>query len=207
MLRTALLAGAEQGINRLLRLDPTALSRLARLSGTLIEVRCTQPDLTLFVMADDQGLRLAAQWDGTPDCTLHAPASSLARLAVSPHKTAVLHEPHVRLEGDSAALMSLAEVLQSLELDWEHELSRWLGPVGTQLLGDAVRKQGRWLRQSGHSLQQNLAEYLAEEARALVGTQEAEARFSELDELKLRLDRLDARIARLTPVSEPHDPA
>ncbi|EKM97587.1 sterol-binding domain-containing protein, partial [Stutzerimonas degradans] len=33
MLRTALLASAERGLNGILRLDPAALPRLARLSG------------------------------------------------------------------------------------------------------------------------------------------------------------------------------
>jgi ubiquinone biosynthesis protein UbiJ len=99
--------------------------------------------------------------------------------------------------------MSLAEVLQDLELDWEYEVSRWLGPVGAHLLGSSVRRQSEWLRQSADSLQQNLAEYLSEESRALVGTAEAETRFAELDRLKLDLDRLDARIERLTHFQKP----
>ena len=42
MLRAAS-AGAERGINRVLRLDPTALPRLARLSGRVIEIDCMAP--------------------------------------------------------------------------------------------------------------------------------------------------------------------
>ena len=47
-------------------------------------------------------------------------------------------------------------------------------------------------------INQNLAEYLSEEARTLVGEREAQARFDELDRLKLDLDRLDARFERLS---------
>jgi hypothetical protein len=39
----------------------------------------------------------------------------------------------------AAVLMSLAEVLQDLELDWEYEVSRWLGPVGATLLDQRAR--------------------------------------------------------------------
>jgi ubiquinone biosynthesis protein UbiJ len=206
MLRQALLASAEQGLNRVLRLDPTALPRLARLAGRIIEIDCSAPAMQLFVLVEEDSLRLASSWAADADCRLRAPASSLVRLLVSRQKTAVLHEPQVSIDGDSGVLMSLAEVLQDLELDWEYEASRWLGPVGAQLLGTGVRTPTRWLRESGDSLRQDLADYLTEESRALVGQQEAEARFSEIDDLKLALDRLEARIERLAHNLAPEKP-
>ena len=47
------------------------------------------------------------------------------------------------------------------------------------------------------SLSQNAADYFSEESRTLVGKHEAEARFAELDQIKLDLERLEARFARL----------
>ncbi|MEM8366870.1 hypothetical protein Q4R88_19185, partial [Morganella morganii] len=87
--------------------------------------------------------------------------------------------------------------------DWEYELSRWLGPLATQVLGSGLRDASRWSAQSLHSLRLNLADYLAEESRTLVGQHEAEARFAELDQLKLALDRLDARVGRLSQKTKP----
>jgi len=203
MLQLAVLAAAERGINRLLRLDPTALPRLARMNGRAIEIDCTAPAWRLFVIADGEGLRLASEWGSEAECRLRAPASSLIRLALSRNKTAVLHGPEVEIDGDSAPLMQLAEVLQDLELDWEYEVSRWLGPVGTQLLGSSLRRPAAWARQSADSLRQDLADYLNEESRTLVGRNEAEARFDELDRLKLTLDRLEARVERLTHSLKP----
>jgi ubiquinone biosynthesis protein UbiJ len=206
MLRNALLAGAERGINRVLRLDPTALPRLARLSGRLIEVDCTTPAWRLFILADGDGLRLAEHWGSEPDCRLRASAATLLRLATSRNKTAILHGPDVDIKGDSSTLISLAEVLQDLELDWEYEVSRWLGPVGAHVLGSSVRGQAAWARQSAESLRQDLADYLNEESRALVGLAEAETRFAELDRLKLDLDRLEARVERLNHSLKPDQP-
>lgn len=203
MLLTGLLAGVELGLNRVLAMDSTALPRLARLSGRVLAVQCAAPNLQLFILPSASGLQLAAQWEGAVDCRLHAPAASLLRLALSRDKTAILHSPDVNLEGDSAALLELAGILQDLELDWEYELSRWLGPVGSQLLGGHLRSRASWTSQTLDSLRLNLADYLSEESRSLVGQREADARFAELDNLKLALDRLDARIERLAQHHKP----
>src|SRR5476651_1993543 len=163
MLLSGVLASVELGINRVLRMDSTALPRLERLTGKVIAVDCSGPTLQLFILPSDEGLLLASHWEVEPDCTLRAPVASL----------------------------------QDLELDWEYELSRWLGPVASTLIGGHLRSRARWTRSSFESLSQNLADYLSEESRTLVGQREAEARFAELDQLKQDLERLEARFERL----------
>ncbi|MEZ2876510.1 SCP2 domain-containing protein [Pseudomonas lundensis] len=207
MLLSGLLASVESGVNRILRLDSTALARMRPLTGKVIAVECASPALHLFILPSDEGLLLAAQWAADADCTLRAPASSLLHLALSKDKTAVLHGPQVDLEGDSHVLMELAAILQDLELDWEFELSRWIGPVATALIAGHVRSRANWYQHGFASLNQNLAEYLSEEARTLVGEREAQARFAELDQLKLDLDRLEARVERLSRSLNTSDPA
>ena len=197
MLRTALLAAVERGLNPLLALDAVALSRLARLEGKVLAIDCPSPALRIYLMPESGGLRLASHWEAPADCTLSAPADELLRLALSRDKVAVLHGPHVELQGDAIALTELANILQSLELDWEYQLGRWLGPLGAALLAGRLRSAAGWAGDSLHSLRQDLADYLAEEARTLVGQREAQARFNELDQLKMTLDRLEARVDRL----------
>ncbi|MBJ9974927.1 SCP2 sterol-binding domain-containing protein [Pseudomonas sp. S75] len=205
MLLAGLLASVEHGLNRVLRLDSTALPRLGALEGKVIAIDCRQPALQLFILPDDEGLMLAAHWEGEVHCTLRAPAASLVQLALARDKTAVLHSPQVQLHGDSAVLLDLVGVLQDLELDWEYELSRWLGPVPTALLAGHLRQRTQWTRQGLTRFGQNLSEYLAEEARTLVGQREAEAAFSELDALKIDIERLEARIRRLSSTPDSSD--
>jgi ubiquinone biosynthesis protein UbiJ len=197
MLISGLLASVEHGINRVLQMDSTALPRLDRLSGKVVAVECTSPAFDLYILPSDEGLMLAAHWEGGADVTLRAPAASLMRLAMSKDKNAVLHSPQVELEGESAVLLELTGILQDLELDWEYELQRWLGPVAAPLIGGHLRSSARWSAASLASLSQNVADYLAEESRTLVGKREAEARFAELDQTKQDLERLEARFERL----------
>ena len=62
MLLRGLLASVEHGVNRVLRLDSTALARLRPLTGKLIAVDCASPSLQLFILPSDEGLMLASQW-------------------------------------------------------------------------------------------------------------------------------------------------
>jgi ubiquinone biosynthesis protein UbiJ len=197
MLIQALLAAAEQGLRQVLSLDSTALARLGKMQGKVIAIDCASPPLSLFLLPGSDGLRLASQWHASADCTLKAPATRLLQLALAQDKSSVLHAADVDLGGDSGVMLELAEILQNLELDWEYQLSRWLGPVGSQLIGGNLRTSAQWTSSSLEHLRHNLADYLSEESRTLVGQREAEARFNELDQLKISLDRMDARIARL----------
>ncbi|MBP9956356.1 MAG: SCP2 sterol-binding domain-containing protein [Pseudomonas sp.] len=204
MLGAALLAGVEAGLNKVLALDATALPRLAALQGRVIAVDCTAPALRLFLLPGADGLRLAGHWEAPADCTLRAPAGRLLELAVRRDKSAVLHAPDVELDGHSACLLDLAAILQDLELDWEGALAEWLGPLGAVALARPLQGAGQWSGDALASLRLNLADWLAEEARLLAGRQEAEARFAELDDLKLALDRLEARSERLARRLEDH---
>lgn len=191
------MASAETAVNRVLSLDSTAQARLAPLAGKVIAVACTMPAITVYVIPLETGIQLAKEWHAPADCTLSAPANLLLKLVTSADKSAVLHNPDVDLDGNSAVLMELADILQGLELDWEYEVSRWLGPLPTALISGHLRSRRDWMVQSAQSLHLNTVDYLAEESRALVGRIEADMRFNEIDQLKLDLDRIDARIALL----------
>ena len=204
MLGAALLAGVEAGLNKVLALDATALPRLAALQGRVIAIDCTAPALRLFLLPGADGLRLAGHWEAPADCTLRAPAPRLLELALRRDKSAVLHAADVELDGHSACLLDLAAILQDLELDWEGALAEWLGPLGAVALARPLQGAGQWSGDALARLRLNLADWLAEEARLLAGRQEAEARFAELDDLKLALDRLEARSERLARRLEDH---
>ena len=202
MLLAGALAAAELGLNRVLKLDSTALPRLAPLSGQVIAIHCSAPSLTLFVLPSGDGLQLASHWESA-HCSLNAPAAQLLQLLLAQDKNSVLHHPEVKLSGDSAALLTLSQVLNDLELDWEYELSRWLGPLAAPLLAGHMRLRAHWLEQGAGQLKQHLADFLSEESAGLVGRREAHSQFDELDRLKLALDRLDARINRLISTVNP----
>lgn len=205
MLSGALLRAAERSIVAALARDPVTARRIDALAGKRILVSSRQPDWQLWLMPAHGTINLTTTSDAPADVELHAPASLLARLLVSSDRKAVLQDPDVELLGDSQVLIALQNALADLQLDGEAELARWLGPVAGHAIGSALRRSHQWGRDSRASLRQTLAEYLTEESRQLVGQAEARARAEQLHDLRLQLDRLEARVALLSP-TDPDSP-
>ena len=203
MLTQLLLAGADSGINALLRLDPVSQQRLGQLAGQVLAIQAREPDFSLYLIVLPHGLQLARQWEAPADCTLSATTAELWQLLTSSNKAAALHQSGVSIAGNNSLLVELADIVQTMDIDWEFQLQQWLGPLAAGLIGSHLRLRTRWTAANLASLQQRTEDWLAEEARLLVGNNEAESRFAELDQLKLQLDRLEARTALIRRQLEP----
>lgn len=201
MLTAALLKAAERSVAAALARDSVTARRLAALQGKCLLISARDPDWQVWLLPAEGEIALRASSEQPADCELHATSALLARLLVSSDRKALLQEPEVELVGDSQLLVTLQNIMADLQLDGEAELARWLGPVAGHAIGSVLRRSHQWGRESRASLRQTLAEYLTEESRQLVGQAEARARAEQLHELRLQLDRLEARVALLTPTA------
>ncbi|MDQ1362339.1 MAG: ubiquinone biosynthesis accessory factor UbiJ, partial [Pseudomonadota bacterium] len=110
----------------------------------------------------------------------------------------VLFGGEIRISGDTRLGHQFKKVLQQLNIDWEEHLSRYLGDMAAHQLGNAARDFAKWMRRSNQSMHLNAGEYLQEESRMVVGKAEIDRFAREVDELRDAVDRIEARISRLT---------
>lgn len=192
-----LLAGVEHSLTLAIDQDPLTRQRLAGLQGRVILIQSRDPGMSIYLLPDSEGLRLANYQEGEVDCTLRAPASLLARLALSSERQQLLQRPDVELSGDTQLMVQLQNIFADLQLDGDAALARWLGPVAAHALGSLARSGRSWVDSNRDSLQHSIADYLTEESQQLVGRAEADAAATRIHELRLQLDRLDARVQRL----------
>ena len=197
MPRRLLLAGVERSLALAIQQDPLTAQRLAALQGRVLLIHRREPALSIYLLPGSDGLRLTADYEGDVDCSLSAPASLLARLALSSERQQLLQVPELELSGDTQVLVQLQNIFADLQIDGEAALARRLGPVAAHAIGRLARGGHNWLGTSRDSLQQSVAEYLTEEGQQLVGCAEADAAAAQIHELRLQLDRLDARVQRL----------
>ncbi|WP_456378506.1 ubiquinone biosynthesis accessory factor UbiJ [Thiolapillus sp.] len=196
--RDLALESLEGAINTLLKLDPVACEKLARHHGKIIGIHLRGPEITLYFIPDQQGsLQLLGHLEGKPDALLSGSPLDLLRSGDKEQGSQQLFAGRVSISGDTALAHDFGATLAALDIDWEEQLSKFTGDILAHQIGDAVRKAGHWIGDTGSRLEADLGEYLTEEARLLPHPLEVDDFIDQVDELREHTDRLEARIRLL----------
>ena len=194
-MRDLALEGLEQGLNRLIGLDPEARRRLAVLHGRVVCIDLRGTGIRLyFVPGHDGRLQVLGSLEGEPDCTLSGSPFDLMRAGDSTDGASQLFSGRVTIEGDTSTAHRFSEAMAALDVDWEEQLSRLTGDIAAHEIGRGVRALLREAERIGRSSRENLSEYLTEEARLLPHRFEVEDFLAEVDRLRDDTERLEARI-------------
>lgn len=194
---TAGVSALELALNRALQLDPAARRKLAALQGQVFHLCCTNPEIDFYLSPEPDRIRLMGYWDSAVTTAITGQASDFAELASATDPTAALINGNLVLEGDSAGLIELQKILSGLDMDWEAPLVRAFGDIAGHQLAQGLRGLFSWGRQASSSFNRQLEEFIVEEARLTPSRPEVEDFCQDLEDLKLRVDRLTARMKKL----------
>lgn len=196
-LNIAAFAAMERAINTALAMDGATRQRLQALDGNCFLLECTEPAIKVYVLVNHDGIRLPVFYEAKPNTHLIGPMSEFIALATADDKPSALVNSGVRLQGDSAPLIRLADMLADIELDWEGELAKLVGDVPAHMFGEASRQLLRFGKRTHNTFLRHLEEYLHEEARLLPTRLEVEDFIGDVQKLAQDVERIDARIRRL----------
>jgi ubiquinone biosynthesis protein UbiJ len=196
-LHTAILAAVERVINRALELAPGSRGKLAALAEEVFALHCTAPPLDVYLQPGAGKVRLMGVYDGPVTTSMRGVASDFAELATARDPTAALINGRIELKGDSAPLIELQKIITALEIDWEAPLVDALGDVAGHQLAQLLRGAYGWGRQASSGLERQLEEFIHEEARLSPPRLELEDFYRDVQQLGLRVDRLQSRVQRL----------
>ena len=196
-LHTAGLATLEGLVNRALALAPRASAELAELEDCVFALECTSPALDIYLQPGRGSVRLMGIYDGPVTTRVRGAAADFTELAASSDPAASLINGALELEGDSAPLLELQQILGTVDIDWEAPLVDTLGDVVGHQLADILRAGFSWGREARSSLERQLEEFIHEEARLSPPRLELEDFYSDVQELSLRVERLESRSRRL----------
>lgn len=188
----------ERALAHLLSLDPDTGAALRRLDGRRITLTLQAPALALELAVVGGGLTVGpARLDPEPDLAVKSTLGGL--LAQLPFlRTASASAPgRVRVAGDAELARELQQLAQRFDPDWEKPFADVFGEVlGVQIarvLSDTLRAGLR----HAETLVRDGADYLTEESRDVASRVELETFYDDVDTLRERLDRIDARVVRL----------
>ena len=105
--------------------------------------------------------------------------------------------------GDSDTGQQFQDMLSAVDWDWEEQLSQLTGDVVAHQAGRLAREAIQFISNSSRTLQQDISEYLQEEARLLPARIEVGYFLEEVDQLRADVDRLSARVDRLSQTRDP----
>jgi ubiquinone biosynthesis protein UbiJ len=197
-LHTAAVGALEAALNRALALDKIAAAELGQLRGKVFRLQCTQPNADFYLLPQPGRLQLKGFHDGEVTTAIRGKAGDFADLATAEDPAAALINGDIELDGDSAPLMELQRILARLELDWEAPLVNVLGDVPGHQIAEGLRGLFSWGRQASTSIFRQLEEFIHEEARLAPPRAEVEDFYHDLEQLRQRVDRLAARLTRLS---------
>lgn len=196
-IHTAALAALEAAVNRALALSPDSAGTLAPLEDCVFALHCTAPAVDIYLQPQGGEMRLMGLYDGPVTTSIRGEASDFTELATSKDPAATLINGKLELVGDSAPLIELQRALSHLDVDWEAPLVDTLGDVAGHQLAQLLRSAFSWGKQASTGLSRQIEEFIHEEARLSPPRLELEDFYRDVQELGLRVERLESRARRL----------
>jgi ubiquinone biosynthesis protein UbiJ len=187
----------QEALNRVLRLDATSLEKLNGLQGRRIELHLQSPDVALAVQVRGQALQVGPVNPGQePDIsfksTLSGILKSLPMFAQGQPAIGAM-----RISGDVELARLLQELVKEFDPDWQEPFVKALGPVFGPQAAKFIREGLRQAKTGAGNFMQSGAEYVTEEARVVVSKSELDDFNTQVDKIRQRGDRLQARVNEL----------
>ena len=194
----AALAGAGRALNQAIAAAPSSHSELNALAGTLLGIEITTLELTLYIeMVTGTEVRLMSHCENETDAFVRGTLEDFAALATSDDPAAALINSGIELEGSSASLIGLQQVISRMDIDWEAPLVEVLGDVLGHQLAEGLRRFFRWSEGAQASLKRQVSEYLLEEGRLTPPKPELEHFYDAVQSVAMRVERAQNQVEKL----------
>lgn len=192
------LSGLETAINAFLKLDPETLTRLEKLSGKIIKVDISDWNFCFYIEPSAQGMHLYTQISAQPDTIIRGKLGSLLRVGKAQGENKALFDNAIEISGDMDTGSAIREIMQKIDIDWEEHLSRITGDEVAHTIGEQTRKTIQAGKDAADSVKFNIKEFIFAEAKFFPTKVEVEQFYQDISQLRDDVDRLEARIKRLT---------
>lgn len=201
LLMSAAVWPIERLINSVVKADQHTQLQLRKLSGQQLEIEIDSPKLSLCILFIESEVRLSSfsseDLATASNAKISSDSATLLGLLFAKTDDRPLANPRLNISGDAQLVQTAFTILQSLDLRWDDLLAPILGSVATQGLKTSADDFKQWAEESSKAIKHSVDEYLKEEAKVLPTEFGLEEFQSRLEQLRLRIDRAEARASRL----------
>jgi ubiquinone biosynthesis protein UbiJ len=185
----------EAAINRLLATDQNSAQRLQRLDGRVVELQLQSLGIALFFTFTPHRVRVGLDAAREADTVISGSPPALFAMAM-PDQDDAWGRPgsRVRISGDATLARDIERLFSRLDLDWEAELSRWLGDVIGYQVAAGARGALEQLRAAAADFEEMTGEQLRRAGGMLAQQADIRAFSDAVDELRDATSRLEAKL-------------
>ncbi len=193
-----LLGALEAAANRVLHADPDLAPKLKRLHGKVMQLHISGLGIKVYALVSNGNIVFFDDFGGDSDVSLSAPPLALLRMGIEQRQgKSMMGNADVQLEGDMQIAQQFQSLIAALELDWEEMLSQRVGDIAARQVGLIAAGFGRWFNRSQDSVDMAVRDYIQEEVQHSPTAIEVSNFADDVDNIRMDIDRLDARIQRL----------
>jgi len=187
-------AALQEAINKYLALDPNSKIKLKNLSGKVLKLNIKP--LEIFFCFEETQIKIKPELGSSEvNTTIEGYPLAFIQLHFSSTENAPnLFKQELTINGDIDFGQKARDLFQTIDIDWEEHLSHLTGDIIAHQCANLFKRTVSFTNDISQSMQQNLTEYLQEETKHLPAREEIEDFFDDVDNLKLRLDRLQAKM-------------
>lgn len=187
-------------INAFLKLDPDSQSRLKRLSGKAIGIELLPFNFTILCVFFDDHLQLTTDDTQHCDTTLRGTPLQLLGVMLTQENRQRFFAEDLKIEGNAEFGQQVVELFDHIDIDWEEHLSKLIGDIPAYRAGQFARGVRSWVTNLNQQLTQDINEYVHEEAGWLPTREALQDFFTEVDDTRLAIDRLETRLKHLQQI-------
>lgn len=190
-------------LNTALKLDPESKPRLKKLQDKVLTIELLPTHFIFQCQITEEGMIIHADEALLADTKISGTPLQMLGIALNKKNRQSFFSDDVTMEGNAEIGQAMIQLLDELQIDWEGQLARLTGDVPAYHAGQWIRKVGKWLNGAEKSFSDNIKEYLHEEAVWFPTSEALQDFCSDVDSLRMDVDRMEARIQALANKSEP----
>jgi len=194
LIKPLLTSALETALNQYLSLDEDVSLFLQPLAGKVIAVVITPFNDSLYLCPTQDSIQCLENFVGDVDTTLTGSLFALGLMGLSRSPMNSIYKGEVEITGDMEVGKQFQQLFNQLDIDVEEKISQVTGDIIAHKLGNLFRVSKQWTEESAETFKLNASEFLQEETQDLPALPEIELFYTQVDELRMRYDRLEARL-------------
>jgi|GEM_PF-497740 ubiquinone biosynthesis protein UbiJ len=183
--------------NRYLDCDPERAQALENINDKILSITIKEANFTLIMQVQNARFfeaDLSQQIDASIIVSMHVLSGKMG----GQDQNQLLKDGIIEIQGDSHVASVFNKVMNEIEIDWQDVISKYTGDIVAHQITTGAKSVASVLRRLGDNLRLDVRDYLQDDLQIAVTESEVEHFVEQVDDLRARTDRLEARLNKYT---------